>query len=72
MQDHISMSCQVCPRGCFLEAEKGPGEDWVISGNDCERGYVFFRARLAYLQDDEDETDKTSTEHEKEDSSCQF
>ena len=38
MQNHIAMSCQVCPRGCFLEATKEPGKDWVIFGNDCERG----------------------------------
>ena len=62
MQNHISMSCEICPRGCFLEAENRSGEDWVITGNDCERGYAFMRARLAYLPDDEDSTDRATTD----------
>lgn len=62
MQNHISQSCPICPRGCFLEAANDAGEDWVISGNDCERGYAFLKARLAYLPDDEDNTDIASTD----------
>ncbi len=50
MPNHISMSCQVCPRGCFLEATKETDGDWVIVGNDCERGPVFMRSQLADRQ----------------------
>ena len=57
MQNHIAMSCQVCPRGCFLEATKEPGKDWVIFGNDCERGPVFMRTQLADDQPGEDDSD---------------
>ena len=57
MQNHISMSCRVCPRGCFLEATKEAGEDWAIVGNDCERGPVFMRSQLAESQPGEDDSD---------------
>ena len=30
MPNHISMSCQICPRGCFLEATEETDGDWVI------------------------------------------
>lgn len=56
MQDHISMGCQVCPRGCFLEATKEADGDWVIVGNDCERGPVFMRSQLADRQLDADDS----------------
>lgn len=46
MQEHISMGCQICPRGCYLEATKEKDGDWVIVGNDCERGPVFMRTQL--------------------------
>ncbi|MBO6153454.1 MAG: hypothetical protein IIY48_08110 [Clostridia bacterium] len=57
MQNHIAMSCRVCPRGCFLEATKEAGEDWAIVGNDCERGPVFMRSQLAESQPGEDDSD---------------
>ncbi|MBQ8083607.1 MAG: hypothetical protein IJ241_05440 [Clostridia bacterium] len=57
MQDHIAMACQICPRGCFLEAVKEKDEDWVIFGNDCERGPVFMKTQLADRQQGEDASD---------------
>ncbi|MDO4406706.1 MAG: hypothetical protein Q4C07_05940 [Eubacteriales bacterium] len=56
MQEHVAMSCQVCPRGCFLEATKETDGDWVIVGNDCERGPVFMRTQLADRQLDADDS----------------
>ena len=57
MQNHIAMSCQVCPRGCFREATKEPGKDWGMFGNDCERGPVFMRTQLADDRPGEDDSD---------------
>ena len=57
MQNHIAMSCQVCPRGCFLEATKEAGEAWAIVGNDGERGRGFMRSPLAESQPGEDDSD---------------
>ncbi len=56
MQNHISMGCQICPRGCFLEAAKETDGDWVIIGNDCERGPVFMKSQLADRQPDADDS----------------
>lgn len=56
MPNHISMSCQICPRGCFLEATEETGGDWIIAGNDCERGAVFIRSQLADRQLDADDS----------------
>lgn len=56
MPNHISMSCEICPRGCFLEATKETDGDWVIVGNDCERGPVFMRSQLADRQLDADDS----------------
>ena len=40
MQNHIAMSCRVCPRGCFLEATKEAGEDWPHTHKELFDAYV--------------------------------
>ena len=41
-----TLSCEVCPRGCFLEAEMEDGEVVHVSGNDCARGAKFAALKL--------------------------
>ncbi len=38
--------CIICPRGCRLTAETGPGGKLEISGNSCPRGIEYARQKL--------------------------
>ncbi len=42
----LMMTCQVCPRGCYLQAAKDTGGHVSVEGNDCERGVLFATAQL--------------------------
>ena len=36
----MKLICINCPRGCHMEVEKN-GEEIVVSGNSCPRGYTY-------------------------------
>ncbi|MBR5753526.1 MAG: galactokinase [Clostridia bacterium] len=66
MSDLITLACQVCPRGCFLQAEKGPDGTITVSGNDCYRGKEFATATLSGdLPSEEDADEGPSTRCQK-------
>ena len=47
MPTEKTLSCQVCPRGCFLQITTDDEGEITVRGNDCERGPLFAKAKLS-------------------------